>query len=113
LLSAPQGGRWLGECLTLDKKCYNPCQKKTADKGSKRRPGEHNFIEFTELPVQLTILKSANENQYSGDHSTEELTLNGSAHTVLLFVTVHRIFRRIANVDVEKWTRLGDKYLHY
>jgi len=66
--------------------------KKTADKGSKRRPDEHNFIEFTELPVQLTILKSANENQYSASDSTEELILNGSAHTLLLFVTVHRIF---------------------
>ena len=27
LLSARQGGRWLGECVTLDKKFYNPCKK--------------------------------------------------------------------------------------
>jgi len=84
LLSAPQGGRWLGECVTGKKKVLQPLQKKnkTADIGSKRRPDEHNCIEFTELPVQLTILKSANENQYSGNDRTEWLTLNRSAHTL-------------------------------
>jgi hypothetical protein len=66
--------------------------QKIADKGSKRRPDEHNFIEFTEIPVQLTILKDANENQYSGNDRTEQLKLNRSAHILLLFVTVQRIF---------------------
>jgi hypothetical protein len=55
--------------------------QKSADKGSKRRTDEQNFIEFTEMPVQLTILKSANENQYSGNDRTEQLTLNRSAHS--------------------------------